>query len=53
MKRGDLVDPGPGFVMLDRKLANARVTTFTGEVNRTCQHLRAKGAAKKWDQYLV
>lgn len=45
--RRDIVDPGPGFVMLERELATALVAILLREIKQTVQHLRAKTAAKK------
>ena len=44
--RRDITDPGPGFVMLDRKLACALIATLSGELKRHTASLRAKKAAK-------
>lgn len=41
VKHCDVADPDPGFVMLNRELANALATTLTGEMKHVVQHLRA------------
>lgn len=45
VKHNVVVDPGPGFVRLARKLANALVATGTSEIKQTVQDLRHKRAA--------
>lgn len=42
-KRRQFRDPGPGFAMLDRKLAAALTPTVQNELKRTLQNLRAEG----------
>lgn len=44
--RRDISNPGPGFVMLDRKLTCALIATVSSEMNRTVSAFRAKNAAK-------
>lgn len=46
VNRRGLADAGPGLVMLDRKLVNARATTLTAEIKQTMQHLCAKRVAE-------
>lgn len=44
--RRGLVNPGPWFVLVHRKIATACVATLSGEIEQTIQHLRAKRAVK-------
>lgn len=48
VKRRGLVGPGPGYILLDRKLANALVTTLTSEIWQTAHHLRERGENRLW-----